>query len=83
MVPRSGTATPKLRWTLLEERQPGKTAVPATATCGGHTWAIQQADGGWTVVHTSTTGKKATLTPKPVSYGAAYQMCVDAARKVA
>jgi hypothetical protein len=45
-------ATPKLRWTLLAERSAGNRAVPQAGSWNCHTWTIEQADGGWNVVHT-------------------------------
>lgn len=77
------TATPKLRWKLLAERTPGNFAVPQEGSCNGHTWQILQADSGWRVVHRDPSGKETTLTEKPVGYGAAYRLCVDAAKAVA
>jgi hypothetical protein len=73
-------ATSKLRWEVADKDTRGK-AVPATGTCGGHTWAITGGGKEWTVTHTSSTGRKTVLTDKPVSYAAAYRLCVEAARK--
>jgi hypothetical protein len=76
-------ATATVRWTLLEERQPGKGAVPMDGSCAGHTWAVRRAEGGWTVTHTDPAGKATLLTEKPVAYGTAYDLVRDAAKAVA
>jgi hypothetical protein len=68
-------ATPKVRWTRLQE---GTGAVEQDATCGGHTWQIRRADGGWTVTQD---GKQ--LTEKPVAYAEAGRVVLAAAKAVA
>jgi hypothetical protein len=67
--------TAKVRWTRLQE---GTRAVEQDATCGGHTWQIRRADGGWTVTQD---GKQ--LTEKPIAYAAAGRLVLDAAKAVA
>jgi hypothetical protein len=68
-------ASVKVRWTRLQE---GTGAVEQDATCGGHTWQIRKADGGWTVAQD---GKQ--LTEKPIAYAAAGRVVLDAAKAVA
>ena len=65
----------KVRWTRLQE---GTGAVEQEATCGGHTWQIRRAEGGWTVTQD---GKQ--LTEKPIAYAAAGRVVLDAAKAVA
>jgi len=52
--------------------------VEQDATCGGHTWQIRRAEGGWTVTQD---GKQ--LTEKPIAYAAAGRVVLDAAKAVA
>jgi hypothetical protein len=69
-------ASTKVRWTRLQE---GGGAVEQDATCGGHTWQLRRAEGGWTV---KQDGKR--LTPKPVAYAAAGKLILaEAAKAVA
>jgi hypothetical protein len=81
--PADKTDAPKVRWELLEERTAGNRAVPQVGRCGGHSWTIQRADGGWNVVHTDPSGKQTTLTEKPVGYGPAGKLVLAAAKAVA
>lgn len=74
--------TPKMRWVLEQERQPGKSAVPQTGTIAGHQYAISAVDGGWSCVHKAPGGKETTLLEKG-SYAAAYKAAVEAAKAVA
>jgi hypothetical protein len=67
--------TVKVKWTRLEENTG---AVEQDATCGGHTWQIRRADGGW---HVTQDGKP--LTDRPVAYAAAGRVVLDAAKAVA
>jgi hypothetical protein len=69
-----------MRWQLLEERVPGKSAVPQVGTCQGHSYTITAVEGGWQVVHKTPAGKETLLTEKPVGYAAAYKVAVAAAR---
>jgi|SRR6516165_5719079 hypothetical protein len=65
-------ATPKVRWTRLEDKTG---AVEQDARLGDHLWEIRRADGGW---HVTQDGKRLTETPVP--YAQAGRLVLDAAR---
>ena len=76
-------AASKLTWKLLDERGPGKSAVPMVGTCGAHSWSVSGEAKSWTVTHIAPDGTETVLTEKPVGYGAAYKLVRGSAEALA
>jgi hypothetical protein len=77
----TGTAGPKMRWTLDEERTAGNRAVPQTGVCGDATYKIARDGEKWKV--TKRVGGKSTTLGSGLAYAASYRVAVDDCRKAA
>ena len=75
-APKAATpASAKLRWTLLEERQPGKAAVPQVGKAGDAEYTIDRSGEAWRVT-VKLAGKTSVLADN-VSYAKTYAVVVE------